>query len=93
MLTKLTKDTVKNLTVIEMTCFYEKPVFSHSCYLVIVSLLALLLSQAWSYDSKFIPGCSDNKIVAVMANTMAKQMTIRDCVLPSVCLPFHAPHR
>lgn len=51
-------------------------VFSLTCYLVIVNLLALLSSQTWFYDSKFIPGCPDNNIVAVTVDTMAKQMTI-----------------
>lgn len=79
MLKKLDKRHIRSvLTVIEMTCFHRKAcVFSLACYLVIVNL-SLLLSQAWFYDHKFVPGCPDNKIV-VMVDTMAKQM--KDCVI------------
>lgn len=49
-----------DMTVIKMTRFHEKPVFSLVLF-GFVSLPTSLSAQRWFYDSKFIPGCPDNK--------------------------------
>lgn len=56
----------------------EARVSSLACYLVIVNLPALLLSQARFNDSESIPGCQITESQQ-WDNTMAKHITARGC--------------